>query len=46
MRIDWSELAQDDLNDLHLYIAKDSPHYARQFAERIIRSVERLADFA
>jgi addiction module RelE/StbE family toxin len=45
MRIDWSEPARDDLRDLHLYIAKDSPHYARQFCERIIRSVERLADF-
>ena|SRR5256885_1951417 len=45
MRIDWSEPARDDLRDLHRYIAKDSAHYARQFADRIIKAVERLNEF-
>ena len=45
MRIDWSELAREDLRDLQRYIAKDSVHYARQFAGRVITAVERLKDF-
>jgi plasmid stabilization system protein ParE len=45
MQIDWSELAREDIRDLHSYIAKDSPHYARQFAERIIAAVKRLNEF-
>jgi len=45
MQIEWSEPATGDLKDLQLYISKDSPHYARQLVERIIRNVARLADF-
>jgi plasmid stabilization system protein ParE len=45
MRIDWSELAREDIRDLHNYIAKDSAYYARQFVERIIGAVEQLIEF-
>ena len=44
MRISWSRRAQHDLRDLHDYIAKDSPFYAKRFVARIIAAVERLAE--
>jgi len=43
--IEWSRRARTDIRDLKAYIAKDSPYYARRFTERIIASVEKLADF-
>ena len=45
MRIDWSGLARDDLRNIKAYIARDSPHYARQFVEQIIVAVRRLEEF-
>jgi toxin ParE1/3/4 len=45
VRIEWSQRARADIRDLKAYIAKDSPHYARRFTERIIASVEKLAQF-
>ncbi len=45
MRVDWSEPALDDLDDVTRYIAKDSPYYATEFAERIFHTVDRLIDF-
>jgi len=45
MRIDWSRSAREDIRDIHRYIAKDSPHYALQFADRVVKAVERLKDF-
>lgn len=45
MRIEWSELALDDLADIQHYIAKDSPIYARDFVERIFDASDRLLDF-
>jgi plasmid stabilization system protein ParE len=37
--------AVDDLRNIHGYIAKDSEGYARTFVEKIILSVDKLADF-
>lgn len=45
MAIKWSRRARADIRDLKAYIAKDSPHYARRFTERIIASVENLERF-
>ncbi|MCP4285412.1 MAG: type II toxin-antitoxin system RelE/ParE family toxin [Gammaproteobacteria bacterium] len=45
MRIEWSQRARTDIRDLKAYIAKDSPYYAKRFVERIIVSVEKLAEF-
>ena len=45
MVIEWSYRARTDIRDLKAYIAKDSPYYARRFIERIIASVEKLAEF-
>jgi len=44
MVIEWSRRARADILDLKAYIAKDSPYYAKRFIERIIASVEKLAD--
>lgn len=43
MTIEWSFRAKTDLQDLHTYISKDSPYYAKQFLERIFIAVEKLA---
>ena len=45
MKIHWSQRARKDMLELKAYIAKDSPHYALQFTQRIIASAERLCDF-
>ena len=45
MVIEWSERASADIRDLHAYIAKDSPYYARRFTDKIITSVEKLIKF-
>lgn len=45
MRIDWSDLALDDLQDIRQYIHKDSPYYANQLVELVFQTVDRLEDF-
>ena len=45
MVIEWSRRARADIRNLKAYIAKDSPYYARRFTERIVASVEKLAEF-
>ena len=45
MVIEWSQRARADIRDLHAYIAKDSPYYARRFTDKIITSVEKLIKF-
>lgn len=45
MILEWSEPAIDDLRSLQAYIARDSPHYARLFVERLLAAAEPLADF-
>jgi len=44
MVIEWSHRANTDIRDIKAYIAKDSPYYAQRFTERVITSVEKLAD--
>jgi toxin ParE1/3/4 len=46
MKLVWSDLAVADLAAIHDYIARDSPHYARRFVERLLAAVEPLASFA
>ena len=43
MNIEWAPRAVDELAQLRDYIAQDSPFYARQFTERLVLAVERLA---
>ena len=45
MKIVWADPAVEDLRNLHSYIAKDSNEYASSFVEKIILSVDKLADF-
>ena len=45
MKVEWSECARDDLDDLVRYISRDSAFYARRFAERIVLSTRRLQSF-
>ena len=44
MEIEWSARARTDLRELHAYISKDSPYYARRFIDRLLAAVEGLAD--
>lgn len=45
MRVEWSILACDDLNDLVEYISRDSAFYAQMFGEKIVLATRRLKDF-
>jgi plasmid stabilization system protein ParE len=45
MRIEWSNVARDDLDDLVRYISRDSAFYARRFGEKIVLATRRLRDF-
>ena len=41
----WSPRAADDLEAICEFIVRDSEHYARLVAQRIVASVEAAADF-
>lgn len=45
MKIEWTEPALMDLENIRDYIKKDSEYYATRFVERIIEVVERLEKF-
>lgn len=45
VRIIWSPDAAADLEEICDYIAKDSEHYARAFAQGVIKAIERLQNF-
>lgn len=45
MRIDWSEQALSDLQEIRGFIARDSPVFAELFVDRIIEGSEHLAGF-
>lgn len=45
MKLVWSQRALSDVVHLRDYIGQDSPIYARQFIEGLLRRVERLPDF-
>ena len=41
----WTHQALEDIESIHLFIARDSERYAAMMAERILDSIERLRDF-
>ena len=41
----WSPRAATDLEEICSYIALDSEHYARLFAQRIVTLIENIPDF-
>jgi plasmid stabilization system protein ParE len=45
MRIVWSPLALERVEDIALYIAEDNPEVAAKWVDDLFFSVERLADF-
>lgn len=45
MRIVWSPLALERVEDIARYIAEDNPVAATQWVEELFATVERLADF-
>jgi len=40
--INWTELAVQDLRDIHDYIAKDSKFYADRYIDKLIDRVDQL----
>jgi len=40
MKINWSEIAEADLDDIHDYIARDVPYYAELFIDRLIKTTD------
>lgn len=44
-KIYWSLIANQDLEEIADFIAKDSPFYAINFVEKVLQYVERLTDF-
>ena len=45
MRVEWSDLARDDLDELVRYISRDSPFYARRFGQKVVLATRRLRTF-
>ena len=45
VKIVWTEIALEDLRDVHEYISKDSVRYADRFVEKIINRVTQLEHF-
>lgn len=41
----WSPRAITDLEEICKYIARDSEHYARLFAQRVVAMVEKIPEF-
>lgn len=44
-RVTWSPRALVDVEEIALYIEKDSPLYARAVVTKIVRSTAKLAEF-
>lgn len=45
MKLQWSQRALSDVSHLRDYISQDSPFYARQFIERLLKRIEALPAF-
>jgi plasmid stabilization system protein ParE len=45
MRVDWSELANEQLDDAMAYIARDRPATAARWLEHLLEEASSLADF-
>ncbi len=45
LKLIWSQLAIDDLNDIANFIAKDSEDYAKIFVRKIVVQVEHIPEF-
>jgi plasmid stabilization system protein ParE len=45
MRVEWSEQALSDVEEIHGFIARDARVFAELFIDRIVESVEQLTEF-
>lgn len=45
MRVEWSDFARDDLDDLVRYTSRDSAFYARRFGQKVVLATRRLREF-
>ncbi len=45
MRVEWSDSARGDLDNLMCYISRDSVFYAKRFGEKVVLATRRLRDF-
>lgn len=45
MRVVFDDRAVEDMEDIYRFIYSENPHAARSVVDRIVASVERLADF-
>ena len=45
MRLEWSEVAIDDLRAIRDYIAKDSRFCAARFVDRLLEATDVLTEF-
>jgi toxin ParE1/3/4 len=46
MTVEWSDIALQDLRDIHDYIAFDNPQAALKIIKKIVNSTESLLDFS
>ena len=42
VNISWSQLALDDLKNIHAYIALDSQYYATNFIDKLVKKIKLL----
>jgi len=45
MRIEWTKPALADMQAIRDYIGRDSSYYAARFIDKVIASIEKLAEF-
>lgn len=44
MRVHWTDTAQEHLDAIYAYIARDSPEYALRMVDRLTRRSQQIAD--
>ena len=45
VRIEWTERSLEDLNEIRVYIARDSKSYANLFVKKLYDAVHKLKEF-
>lgn len=45
MKVHWTDTAEEHLDAIYAYIAKDSPEYALRMVDRLTRRSQQIADF-
>lgn len=45
MKVHWTETAEDHLDAIYAYIARDSPEYALRMVDRLTRRSQQIAGF-